>query len=218
MAEDCLRQGRVLSSQWVGPHHDLATGLEYFHCPADSISSWQHPSAQLTYLAMVADKLLQANTFQPESFQIGLKRARSNLTSNVTIPNGDEQELKDGEGSEQGSSRSTADNGREDSDDISIDDVDDFEPWSHRSSSPDVPASQARPVSRHGPRDAAWAVDRHAPVMFPAMPKSIEASCRPLTRHGSLKPLNSPQPPSSLPRPQSKAPPMLSEFALRTLH
>lgn len=61
--EDSLKSALQLQEEWSGPHFDQQAGAEYYHCPATGTSSWTSPYATATYLAHVADRLLQSEAF-----------------------------------------------------------------------------------------------------------------------------------------------------------
>lgn len=61
--EDSLKSALQVQEEWSGPHLDRQTGAEYYHCHASGISSWTSPYATATYLAHVADRLLQSEAF-----------------------------------------------------------------------------------------------------------------------------------------------------------
>ncbi|CAE8603794.1 unnamed protein product [Polarella glacialis] len=63
IARKALHQVTCLASCWTGPHFDASTGMEYFHCPSAGISTWQHPTAEQSFVAMVAERLLQSQAF-----------------------------------------------------------------------------------------------------------------------------------------------------------
>eukprot|EP00930_Biecheleria_cincta_P077210 TRINITY_DN6448_c0_g1_i2.p1 TRINITY_DN6448_c0_g1~~TRINITY_DN6448_c0_g1_i2.p1 ORF type:complete len:753 (-),score=121.72 TRINITY_DN6448_c0_g1_i2:25-2283(-) len=64
IAHDAVRQARQLSRYWTGPHFDSSTRREYYYCQAANLSSWQHPTAEALYLALVSERLLQTPLLQ----------------------------------------------------------------------------------------------------------------------------------------------------------
>eukprot|EP00931_Biecheleriopsis_adriatica_P034755 TRINITY_DN20056_c0_g1_i1.p1 TRINITY_DN20056_c0_g1~~TRINITY_DN20056_c0_g1_i1.p1 ORF type:complete len:502 (-),score=94.56 TRINITY_DN20056_c0_g1_i1:6-1472(-) len=67
VAVDALASAKRLSALWSGPHADISSGQDYFHCASAGISSWQHPTAEPMYVALVAERLLQADVLKPSS-------------------------------------------------------------------------------------------------------------------------------------------------------
>eukprot|EP00442_Polarella_glacialis_P025729 CAMPEP_0115068214 /NCGR_PEP_ID=MMETSP0227-20121206/11840_1 /TAXON_ID=89957 /ORGANISM="Polarella glacialis, Strain CCMP 1383" /LENGTH=716 /DNA_ID=CAMNT_0002454405 /DNA_START=132 /DNA_END=2280 /DNA_ORIENTATION=- len=65
--DDALRDALQLQDDWSGPHLDRSAGAEYYHCVATGVSTWSNPSAPATYLAHVADRLLQSDAFPVNS-------------------------------------------------------------------------------------------------------------------------------------------------------
>lgn len=62
-ADDWLKEAKCLSFGWTGPHHDAASGREYFHEVASGRSAWNSPAAVPSFAACAAMRLLDSVVF-----------------------------------------------------------------------------------------------------------------------------------------------------------
>jgi len=63
LRDNIFEDACTVLKDWSGPHIDPSSGAEFFYCEAKGESSWTNPMASETYMAHVADRLLQSDVF-----------------------------------------------------------------------------------------------------------------------------------------------------------
>lgn len=59
-AKSFAEEASLTRTSWDGPHIDVATGSEYWHCAAVNRSTWGDPGAAADFLARVAERLAES--------------------------------------------------------------------------------------------------------------------------------------------------------------